>query len=267
MHFPDKLRQKQADNNSLLCIGLDTDVARIPEHIRSEPDAVLAFNRAIIRATADIACCYKLNTAFYEQYGAEGFSILAETLAAMPAGMPCIADAKRGDIGNTSAAYAQAFFRQMPFDALTVNPYLGGDSVEPFLREAEAFIFLLALTSNKGSADFQRLVSAGKPIYRHVVERSLEWGDPVKIGFVVGATHPQELEEVRSLAPHSVFLIPGVGTQGGDAAATVRANGRGPALINVSRSVLYASSGEDFADRARDAALAFRDSFNKHLAE
>jgi orotidine-5'-phosphate decarboxylase len=256
MQFLQKLHAAQALTNSALCVGLDTDVERLPAPFTRTISSMAVFNRAIIEVTSDLACAYKLNWAFYEQYGTEGLQILEETLRHIPPHIVTIADAKRGDIGNTSAAYAKSTFEMFGCDAVTVAPYMGRDSVQPFLDYPGKMTFVLALTSNQGSADFQRLrIDGGEPLYQRVMRTAMTWTQHENIGFVVGATHPHELVELRGIFPSAPFLIPGVGTQGGDAAATMLANGSGPAIVNVSRAVLYASSGTDFAEAARKAAL------------
>jgi orotidine-5'-phosphate decarboxylase len=256
MTFINKLRTAQDRTGSALCVGLDTDIDKLPASFDRKPSSLAAFNRAIIEATSDLACAYKINWAFYERYGIEGLQMLEATLRHIPSTAITIADAKRGDIGNTSAAYAKSVFEAFGCDAVTVAPYMGRDSVAPFLEYADKMTFVLALTSNQGSADFQRLPLAnGELLYKHVMKSVFTWTPHENVGFVVGATHPQELAELRSLFPNVTFLIPGVGAQGGDAAATMRANGSAPALVNASRAVLYASSGVDFAEAAREAAL------------
>lgn len=253
-----KLEAIQQKNKSRLCVGLDTEISKLPSAFEKTPENIVEFNKAIIEATYDCVCAYKINFAFYEQYGAKGMDALYETLKCIPDDIITIADAKRGDIGNTSRAYANAIFEDMNFDSITVSPYMGSDSVEPFLEYHNKIVFVLALTSNSGSKDFQRLIADGKPIYRHVVETSQSWKSNSELGFVVGATHPTEVSEIRTFAPENVFLIPGVGSQGGDAAATMRANGNAPAIVNVSRAVLYASTGDDFAEKARQQAISFQ---------
>lgn len=251
MRIKNKLFEIQQINNTRLCVGLDTELTKLPIHYDQSPEALLAFNKSIIEATKDLVCAYKINFAFYEQYGVDGMHVLRETLKSIPSNVITIADAKRGDIGNTSRAYAISIFEEMNFDSITVNPYMGKDSVEPFLQFDDKIIFLLALTSNEGSSDFQRLVSNGKPIYQHVIETSQKWNTNSELGYVVGATHPNELKEIRTYSPNSLMLIPGIGTQGGDATATMEANGNSPAIVNVSRGILYASNGADFAEKAR----------------
>lgn len=258
MSILSKLKNIEQANSSRLCVGLDTDIRKIPIFLLSERDPILRFNAAIINATSDIVSSYKLNVAFYEQFGFEGMDALAQTLDLIPQEIVTIADAKRGDIGNTSEAYAQTFFEYFNFDAVTVNPYMGLDSVQPFLNYREKMTFLLALTSNKGSEDFQRLDVGGEPLYKRVVRKAITWSDHENLGFVVGATHPEEIAELREIATNNLFLIPGIGTQGGDTLSTMSANGNSPVVVNVSRAILYASSGEDFAEKAREMALKYR---------
>ena len=261
MKFVDKLQTVQRKNKSLLCVGLDTDPAKLPDHFRKSKNAVLKFNQEIIEATSDLVCAYKLNLAFYEALGEKGWHILQKTLASIPKMIVTIGDGKRGDIGNTAERYAAALFKEHHFDAATVNPYLGYDSIEPFIRSDEHCAFVLALTSNKGSNDFQRLIIHGRPLYEKIIQATVKWNTKQNIGLVVGATHPAELKPIRDLAPSMPILIPGVGTQGGDLESAIRfgcdKNGD-LAIINASRSVLYASSGKDFADAARAEAQQLR---------
>lgn len=244
---------------SFLCVGLDTDIKKIPQHLLNEEDPVFAFNKSIIDATAEYAVAYKPNTAFYEVYGAKGWASLEKTINYIKEKHPeifVIADAKRGDIGNTSANYARAFFETLKADALTVAPYMGVDSVEPFLCFEDKWVVLLALTSNKGSKDFQYLNAEGKELYKNVLMKSQEWADDNKMMYVVGATHPEELGEIRKMLPNHFFLVPGVGAQGGDLQAVARhgLNGQIGLLVNSSRGIIYASNGEDFAEKAAGEA-------------
>lgn len=229
-----------------LCVGLDIDLARIPAHLRERPDAIVAFNAAVIEATRPYAAAYKINLAFYEQYGRDGIDAMYATRALVGESY-CIADAKRGDIGNTSAAYARAVFEDLAADAITVAPYMGHDSVSPFLEYADRMVYVLALTSNPGSQDFQRKLVDGAPLYKQVMRTVLSWPRTAQVGFVVGATHAAELAEVRAEFPDTPFLIPGIGSQGGDGAETRRANGNGPAHYNVSRGLIYIDDSENFA--------------------
>lgn len=244
---------------SFLCVGLDTDIKKIPQHLLNEEDPVFAFNKAIIDATSEYAVAYKPNTAFYEVYGAKGWASLEKTINYIKENHPeifVIADAKRGDIGNTSANYARAFFETLKADALTVAPYMGVDSVEPFLGFDDKWVVLLALTSNKGSKDFQYLNAEGKELYKNVLMKSQEWADDNKMMYVVGATHPEELGEIRQMLPNHFFLVPGVGAQGGDLQAVAKhgLNDQFGLLVNSSRGIIYASNGEDFAEKAAGEA-------------
>ncbi len=256
--FVERYRRLLHDRHNHLCVGLDPDTASLPESIRGD-DAMARFNRVIIDATAGVAIAYKPNLAFYECEGAAGMRALEQTLDAVPEGIITIGDAKRGDIGNTSARYATALFDMLGFDAITVSPYLGIDAIEPFFGRADRCVFVLALTSNPGSADFQRQESDGIPLYARVIDRCLErFGDRGELGFVVGATHPSELEEVRARVGQNVpLLIPGLGAQGGDATSALEANRGGVAFFNVSRGISRAGSGPDFAERAAEAARSF----------
>jgi orotidine-5'-phosphate decarboxylase len=257
MNFDQRLREIQIKQNSLLCIGLDVDEDKIPMHLRSTSNPVLEFNRQIIEATHDLVCAYKPNIAFYEAMGERGLTALRETLKLIPKSVITVGDGKRGDIGNTAERYARSLFDDFGFDSATVNPYMGFDSVEPFLKNPAKGIFILALTSNPGSNDFQRLKIGTKPLYEKVVKTVKKWDVNQNIGLVVGATHPKELQRIRKIVPNMPILIPGLGKQGGDLRAAVRygcdKNGQ-LALINASRSIIYASSGKDFAQAARTEA-------------
>lgn len=261
MTFNGRYEEVVARNGSRLCVGLDTDIAWIPESLKGSANPILAFNEAIIDATADLCCSYKMNLAFYESAGTLGLEALRGTLERIPEGGISIGDAKRGDIGNTAGHYAAALFEEWGFDAVTVNPYMGTDTLEPFFGYPGKCVFVLALTSNPGSAQFQRLVTDGEPLYVKVIDRCMEdFGSADQLGFVVGATHPGELGEVRRRVGDNIpLLIPGIGAQGGDAQGTVEANNGGVAFINVSRGISRAGNGEDFAQKAREAALGFID--------
>lgn len=260
MGFKRKLRESVERNNSLLCIGLDPDPEKLPSGV-----TIAQFNRAIIDATSDLVCAYKPNLAFYESQGLEGLRALEETVAHIPPGIPIIGDAKRGDIGNTARHYARALFDCFGFDAATLSPYLGLDSIEPFIAYAKKFVFLLCRTSNPSAKDFQDLVVQGQPLYEHVAIKAREWNVHGNIGLVVGATYPRELARIRQLCPAMCLLIPGVGTQGGDIEAVVQ-HGTDEvgmnAIINVSRAVLYASADSDFAEAARLSAVKLRSEIN-----
>lgn len=266
MTFREKLLAASRKNNSLLCVGLDTVPSLLPGPFSPEPASVAAFNRAVVEATADLVCAYKPNLAFYEALGIAGMEALARTLEHIPKDVPVIADAKRGDIGNTARAYATAVFDVLGFDAVTVSPYLGRDALQPFLDYADRGIFVLCRTSNPGARDFQDLLIDGRPLYQVVAERVVQWDQHGNCGLVVGATYPQEVAIVRGIAPELPLLVPGVGAQAGDLPAAARAavDARGElAVINSSRQVLYASRGADFAQAARQAALTLRDEINR----
>jgi orotidine-5'-phosphate decarboxylase len=241
---------------SYLCVGLDTDITKLPEGISKDTEGILQFNKEIINATKDFAVSYKINTAFYEQLGSKGWNIIEKTREMIPSNTLSIADAKRGDIGNTSTMYAKAFFETMDFDALTVAPYMGYDSVEPFLKFNNKITIVLGLTSNKGSADFQTNPICDPPLYKTVLERISKWGTPENLMFVIGATKAEALVEIRQIVPDHFLLIPGVGAQGGSAREVCKngKNALGGLLINSSRGIIYASSGRDFAEAARAEA-------------
>jgi orotidine-5'-phosphate decarboxylase len=268
MKFIDKLTSASRKNKSLLCVGLDPDPERMPDR-----KGILDFNKAIVEATSDLVCAYKLNLAFYEAQGDEGLDALKRTIKHIPDNIPVIGDAKRGDIGNTARAYARAIFDNLNCDATTVNPYLGFDSIEPFLQYGDKGIFILCRTSNAGALDFQSLrcetESGQLPLFELVALKASEWNTHGNIGLVVGATYPEELRLIRHSHPDMPLLIPGIGAQGGDLAATVRygVDSQGEkAIINSSRQIIYASSGEDFAESARRAASELRDQINSHLS-
>lgn len=265
MTFSDKAVACQTRNNSWLCVGLDTDPSRIPSVFRHQADGVVAFNRAIIDATSDLVCAYKPNLAFYLADGAKGLDALAMTIAAIPRDTPVILDAKFGDIDSSAQGYAQYVFRTLGADAVTVNPYLGADTLAPFLDYDGKAVFVLAHTSNPGSSQFQDLYTGTSPLYIQVSRMANVLQGKAQVGLVAGATFADQVREMREVSPAALFLIPGVGTQGGSLEAAVRfgrnQSGVGP-LINVSRSVLYASSGDGFAQAARQAAQKTRDEIN-----
>ncbi|MBI5914373.1 MAG: orotidine-5'-phosphate decarboxylase [Bacteroidetes bacterium] len=243
---------------SFLCIGLDSDPAKIPPHLSGHEDPVFEFNRQIIEATCDLCVAYKPNLAFYESQGWKGWRTLEKTVQLLTSEHFTIADAKRGDIGNTSTQYARAFFREMNFDAVTVAPYMGEDSVRPFLEFEGKWVILLALTSNQGSADFQLTPQEnGEPLYKKVMRKAQNWGTPDNLMFVTGATHPEKFEEVRRISPEHFLLVPGIGAQGGELEAVCRfgLNNQAGLLVNSSRGIIFAGRGEDFAEKARTAAL------------
>ncbi len=268
--FVERLQRAQTATNSLVCVGLDPDLSKIPDDLHkkhgSPRSIVLAFNQAIIQATAPYACAYKLNSAFYESLGNCGFDVLKTTMDYIPENRIHIIDAKRSDIGNTASMYATSIFDLLNADGCTIAPYMGLDAVEPFLNYPGRAVFILVRTSNPSGDQLQSLQINGKPLYDHVARLAFKWGEkfPGSVGFVVGATNSNELFHLRQEYPHTPFLIPGIGAQGGsiNSAAQV-ATYNAPVLVNSSRGILYASSGEDFAERAADATLELRDSLNQ----
>lgn len=249
----DKLISLIKSRESYLSVGLDTDLKKIPSFLLDKEDPIFEFNKSIIDATRDFCVAYKPNTAFYECYGSKGWNALKKTIDYIGPEHFIIADAKRGDIGNTSTRYAKAFFEDMGADALTVAPYMGEDSVAPFFGYKDKWVILLALTSNKGSQDFQNeILSEGQSLYEKVINSSSKWGSTENLMYVVGATHPEQLGEIRRLIPDHFLLIPGVGAQGGDlvAVSNQSINKDCGILVNSSRGIIYASNGEDFAQAA-----------------
>jgi len=259
MTFLTKLAAASRARDSVICVGLDPEPDRIPEHLGRGAQAAVRFLRRIVNATSDQVCCYKPNMAFYERYGSAGLDILALTLQAIPADIPVILDAKRGDVPNTAAAYAEALFDRFHADAATVAPYVGMDGIAPFADKGYALV--LARTSNPGAGDVQDLLVDGRPVYEHVVERCVATFPADRCGFVVGSTYPAEAARLRALAPDRLFLMPGVGAQGGDIASALRAaadaNGGG-VLPAASRSILFAGAGDDFEAAAGRAALELK---------
>jgi orotidine-5'-phosphate decarboxylase len=267
MNFVEKLAWASRKNRSLLCVGLDTDAALLPEGV-----GVYEFNKAIIDVTADLVCAYKPNIAFYEALGNAGLDALKRTREYIGSEIPVIIDAKRGDIGNTAAAYARSLFDHYNFDATTASPYLGFDSLEPFIKYKNRGIIILCRTSNPGAADLQSLMvkvgNAHRPLYEVVAEKVNNWNVNGNLGLVVGATYPEELKIIRQKYPEIPLLIPGVGSQGGELQTTVQYGadaGRCRTIINSSRQILYASKGKDFASAARKAAKDLRDRINEIL--
>jgi orotidine-5'-phosphate decarboxylase len=259
----EQIRKKQ----SYLCVGLDTDITKIPKHLLTEPDPVFAFNKAIIDATKDHCVSYKINTAFYEALGVKGWEAMEKTVHYIGNEHFKIADAKRGDIGNTSDQYAKAFFETMPFDAITVAPYMGEDSVKPFLQHKGKWAIVLGLTSNKGAYDFELLHTGGEFFYEKVLETVSLWGTTDNLMFVIGATQPKEFNNIRKLVPHHFLLVPGVGAQGGNLEdiskeAMIKDCG---ILVNASRAVIYASAKEDFAEAAGKVAAAYQAEMKGYL--
>ena len=267
MNFLEKLSKASKKNRSLLCVGLDPDPALMPEEV-----GVFEFNKAIIDATAELVCAYKPNIAFYEALGNEGLDALKRTRDYIPGDIPVIVDAKRGDIGNTARAYARSLFDYFNFDATTVSPYLGFDSLEPFIQYRDCGVLVLCRTSNAGAVDFQSLSfetdGGRKMLFEIVAEKVNEWNTRGNLGLVVGATYPEELKLMRQRYPDMPLLIPGVGTQGGELSKVVRYGvdaGRQRTIINSSRQILYASKGKDFAEAAGQAASVLREQINSLL--
>lgn len=256
---------------SLLCVGLDTEHHLVPEHFRQESHPVRAFNEAIVEVTHDLAVAYKLNLAFYEALGDEGWLDLEATIAYIRSKGDCfiIADAKRGDIGNTARKYAEAFFDTLDVDAVTLSPYMGRDSITPFVGRSGKWAIVLGVTSNEGAEDFQFLQVDGRPLYETVIRRTAEWGSPQDLMFVVGATRPEILAGVRAMVPEHFFLVPGVGAQGGDLNSVLDAGmtAEGGLLINSSRGILYAGKGKDAIPNARVAAQELQQSMAAALAK
>lgn len=248
--------------NSYLCVGLDTDISKIPAHLKNSSDPIFEFNKQIIDATHQYCIAYKPNIAFYEALGSKGWESLAKTLEYIPKECFTIADAKRGDIGNTSSLYAKAFFEQMSFDSITVAPYMGEDSVKPFLEFKNKWVILLAHTSNSGSSDFQLIESkSGKKLYEEVITKSQQWGTPEQLMYVVGATRADKIADIRKLAPEHFFLVPGIGAQGGDLAETSKhgLNKQCGLIVNSTRAIIYASADKDFANAAGSEALKVKE--------
>lgn len=264
----EELFQSIKKKQSYLCVGLDTDLEKIPKHLLKFSDPIFEFNKQIIDATKDFCVAYKPNIAFYEALGPKGWESLQKTLNYIPKECFTIADAKRGDIGNTSALYAKAFFQQMNFDSITIAPYMGEDSVKPFLEFEGKWVILLVHTSNTGSNDFQLLETKdGKYVYQEVIYASQRWATPDKMMYVIGATHADKVEAIRGLAPDHFFLVPGVGAQGGDleAVSKVGMNNHCGLLVNSSRAIIYASDKEDFAERASAEAKKVQQEMKLYL--
>ena len=266
------LLEQIKSKKSFLCVGLDVDQDRIPSDLKDEPDAIFTFCKKIIEATAPYCVAYKPNIAFFEAYGLEGWKSLEKVMDFLNQHYPeifTIADAKRADIGNTSKRYAKAYFEQLEFDSVTIAPYMGKDSVEPFLEYKGKYPILLALTSNQGASDFQLLNAEGKPLYEQVIERSKKWQNADRLMYVVGATRAKALQKIRTLIPDSFLLIPGVGAQGGslEEVAVNGLNNTCGLLVNSSRGILYASSGSDFDQIAGNVAKELQEQMAFHLRQ
>lgn len=256
------------EKSSFLCVGLDPDMGKIPRHLLKENDPIFEFNKELIDHTAEMAVAYKPNIAFYEALGPKGWESLQKTLEYIPKDIFTIADAKRGDIGNTSKLYAKTFFEMMDFDAMTVAPYMGKDSIIPFLEFKDKWVILLALTSNEGNQDFQLSENSfGKPLYQEVITTSQSWGTEDNLMYVVGATRGDKIETARKLAPDHFFLVPGVGAQGGSLEEVAK-YGMNPScglLVNSSRGIIYASSQENFGKEAHHEAKKLQSEMEKYL--
>jgi len=261
------LIQQIKEKESYLCVGLDTNLEKIPLHLKSAADPVFEFNKQIIDATKDLCVAYKINTAFYEAIGTKGWEALEKTVEYIPASHFKIADAKRGDIGNTSNQYAKAFFETIPFDAVTVAPYMGSDSIKPFLDYENKWTIVLALTSNEGSKDFEQLRVDNNYLFEEVIKKTAEWGTENNIMFVVGATKAENISSIRKIIPDHFLLIPGVGFQGGNLAGVSKhgLNKDCGLLVNISRAIIYAGNKENFADEARAIALQYQTEMKGYL--
>lgn len=279
-----QLVQQIRSKQNYLCVGLDTDITKIPKHLKDSADPVFEFNKAIIDATKDFCVSYKINTAFYESQGLKGWESMEKTLYYIPSTHLKIADAKRGDIGNTSSQYAKTFFEVLPFDAVTIAPYMGEDSVRPFLEYNNKWSIVLGLTSNAGGNDFQQLLvnsqiqdssmvpnllqgKTEKRLYEKVLEKVASWGTPENLMFVVGATRASDLENIRSIIPDHFLLVPGVGAQGGslEEVSKYGMNSDCGLLVNASRAVIFASTGTDFAEQAGKVAEGYRNEMSAFL--
>ncbi len=268
MHFSKKFKQALRETDSHLVVGLDTDISKIPMFLQSEVNPVAAFNDLVIEATKEYVCGYKLNIAFYERGPEAGFAAIRSTLAAIPENLITIADAKRGDIENTTELYAKAFLDDFGFDSVTVQPYMGQDSARPFLRRKNKFVWMLALTSNYGANDFQFLKVGRQPLWEIIVEKAVSWNDQ-KIGFVMGASHTRELEKITKDLPETPLLIPGIGAQKGSLEKTINSLNHSLFVINQSRSIIYsapkAENAEEFKSITGEAAQKARDEINGFL--
>ena len=262
-----ELIQQIRSKKSYLCVGLDTDESKIPAHLLSAADPVFEFNKQIIDATAPFCVCYKINTAFYEANGLRGWQSMEKTVNYIPSTHLKIADAKRGDIGNTSSQYAKAFFETMSFDAITVAPYMGEDSIKPFLAYKNKWTILLGLTSNSGARDFELLKYDEEFLFEKVMTKAATWADSENLMFVVGATQTSLFTRIRNLIPSHFFLVPGIGAQGGSLAdISIKAkNADVGLLVNSSRAIIYASSGTDFAEKAKMAASDYQVEMSKYI--
>lgn len=256
------------EKKSYLCVGLDTDIKKIPEHLKAKPDAIFEFNKQIIEATKDLCVAYKINTAFYEALGVRGWEAMEKTVQYIPSTHFKIADAKRGDIGNTSSQYAKAFFETNPFDAITVAPYMGSDSIKPFLKYQDKWTIVLGLTSNEGSKDFEQLRVNNNYLFEEVIKKTAQWGTQNNLMFVIGATKAFEIASIRKLIPDHFLLIPGVGAQGGSLAEVSKYGMTKDCglLVNASRAIIYAGNHENFAEKARAVAVQYQTEMKSYLS-
>ncbi len=265
MEFNNRLNEICLKKNSLVCVGLDVDLAKVPAFVLKNENPQLYFSQAIIDATSDHTAAYKINTAFYEAYGVAGWKALTDIIRYIPQDIIIIADAKRGDIGNTSKMYAKAFFEELGVDAITVNPYLGRDAVAPFIENDENGAFILCHTTNKGAEDFQKFGNGDKKLFEVVAESVNDWNGNNNCGLVVGATFPQEIKNIRTRVPDLPLLIPGLGAQGGNFDLSIKYalnQNKTGAIFNFSRSIIYASQGIDFAETANQQAKQMQELIN-----
>lgn len=273
----EKLVEEIRTKGSYLCVGLDTDLEKIPQHLRERPNAIIEFNKSIIDSTKDLCVAYKINTAFYESMGSKGWDVMEETVAYIPHNILTIADAKRGDIGNTSSQYAKAFFDKLKFDAITVAPYMGEDSIRPFLEYENKWTIVLGLTSNMGARDFEMLkIQNGDEqqlrsdyLYEKVLKKVSQWGTMENLMFVIGATQATEFENIRNIIPDHFLLVPGVGFQGGslqDISKYAMSKDCG-LLVNASRAIIYASPEEDYAAEARAISEQYQSEMKSYLLD
>ncbi|TYB31647.1 MAG: orotidine-5'-phosphate decarboxylase [Candidatus Mcinerneyibacterium aminivorans] len=266
MSFTKKYKQALKKNKSFLCVGLDSDYERLPDCLKNEDNPMKKFNKEIIEATRDLVCAYKPNAAFYESAGKVGFQAWEVLNEQIGDEIPVIADVKRGDIGNTARHYAKSLFELNDFDAATSNPYMGWDAIEPFMKYDDRYLFVLAITSNSSAKDFEYY----HDLYKLVSKKVSEWNEKVdnRLGLVTGATKPEELKEIRKICTDEILLIPGIGTQGGEVEKTIKygyGGSNGNMVINVARSIIFASSGKDFAEKAREKAKYYKELFNNYL--
>lgn len=262
-----QLVQQIKEKRSFLCVGLDTDIIKIPKHLQSHSNAMFEFNKAIIDATKDHCVAYKINTAFYEALGLKGWEAMEQTVNYIPSTHFKIADAKRGDIGNTSSQYAKAFFETLNFDSVTVAPYMGEDSIRPFMEYENKFVIVLGLTSNRGARDFELQKMGDQFLYEKVISKVAEWGTPENLMFVVGATQTEELSNIRKIIPDHFLLVPGVGAQGGSLkeVSEYGMNRDCGLLVNASRAIIFASGKEDFAEQAKLVAKGYQIEMSNYI--